>query len=675
MSLKSVKLSASQGTISNSRLSNQSIVAGDNYLIDNETWSRPSGWLDLPNISGGPQKFVGLCRVDPTGNFLALQCSTNTGSYLIDWGDNSSEYVAGATSAYHEYNYNSISNSGESSLGYRQVIVTITPSGTNNITALNLNINHNRTSLNTNRPHKWLDIAVNLSGCVSLSLGGNNSQKRYCERVRIFDHNITTAGQMCLNMFSLASFEMAKTSQITSWNNAFNGTAFVTAPNLDLSNATNLYQMFLSCARLRHVPLYNTAKVTSFESMFQSCPRIETVPLFDTSSATTMLGMFNGCTSLIDVPFFNTSKVTTMVNMFNGCSLLKTVPCFDTKNVTLMQTMFGNCINLESLPSFDMSNNTSLNQFVFSCTKLRKIPWFNTSKVTSWNNAFNGTTIEELPPLDTSNAISFQNTLGSTRIRKFPTLDVTKATDLGGFCYDMKLLESVPSWFNPSGTTNASNMFFNCYRLISIPSGLDISKTTNTSAMFWGCINIKTIPPIDTSKSTNAASMFRACTNLVTIPYIETSGVTDASNMFIGDINLVSLPNLNLSNNTTLASFANSCTLLTSLSGINFGNKVTNMDNAFNGCYNLLSIPHIVATGVTNASNVFLNCANLSSGSLSGITITHSIANCHFSADALNTYYTNLGNGTGRTLTVTGNYGVTEDNPSIATAKGWTVTG
>jgi hypothetical protein len=145
--------------------------------------------------------------------------------------------------------------------------------------------------------------------------------------------------------------------------------------------------------------------------------------------------------------------------------------------------------------------------------------------------------------------------------------------------------------------------------------------------------------------------------------------------MFIGDTSLVTLPNLNLSNNTTLSAFASSCGLLTSVSGINFGNKVTNMDNAFNGCGNLISIPNIVATGVTTAANVFINCANLSSGSLSGITITHSIGGCHFSSGALNTYYTNLGNGTGRTLTVTGNYGVTADNPSIATAKGLTVTG
>ena len=41
----------------------------------------------------------------------------------------------------------------------------------------------------------------------------------------------------------------------------------------------------------------------------------------------------------------------------------------------------------------------------------------------------------------------------------------------------------------------------------------------------------------------------------------------------------------------------------------------------------------------------------------------------------LNEIYSNLETVTGKTITVTGNYGTASDNPSIATAKGWTVTG
>jgi hypothetical protein len=54
---------------------------------------------------------------------------------------------------------------------------------------------------------------------------------------------------------------------------------------------------------------------------------------------------------------------------------------------------------------------------------------------------------------------------------------------------------------------------------------------------------------------------------------------------------------------------------------------------------------------------------------------THSILNCKLSAAALNSYYTALPTVTGQTLTVTGNWGTATDNPAIATAKGWAVTG
>jgi hypothetical protein len=43
---------------------------------------------------------------------------------------------------------------------------------------------------------------------------------------------------------------------------------------------------------------------------------------------------------------------------------------------------------------------------------------------------------------------------------------------------------------------------------------------------------------------------------------------------------------------------------------------------------------------------------------------------------ALDEIYTSLASGvTGQTITVTTNWGTTADTPTIATAKGWTVTG
>jgi hypothetical protein len=73
---------------------------------------------------------------------------------------------------------------------------------------------------------------------------------------------------------------------------------------------------------------------------------------------------------------------------------------------------------------------------------------------------------------------------------------------------------------------------------------------------------------------------------------------------------------------------------------------------------------------------MFSACASLARGALSGTTRAISYSGCKLSAAELNEIYTNLGTASGaQTITVTGNYGTASDNPTIATAKGWTVTG
>lgn len=57
------------------------------------------------------------------------------------------------------------------------------------------------------------------------------------------------------------------------------------------------------------------------------------------------------------------------------------------------------------------------------------------------------------------------------------------------------------------------------------------------------------------------------------------------------------------------------------------------------------------------------------------LRFTFSVANAKMSASALNEMYSILPTVTGQTVTVTGNYGVSGDDPTIATSRGWTVVG
>jgi hypothetical protein len=98
----------------------------------------------------------------------------------------------------------------------------------------------------------------------------------------------------------------------------------------------------------------------------------------------------------------------------------------------------------------------------------------------------------------------------------------------------------------------------------------------------------------------------------------------------------------------------------------------------FFGCYSLKLIPAIIVTAVNSSGNfgsMFGNCLNLSRIQAQNFSFTFSVASCSLSATALNEIYTNLPTVTGQTITVTGNYGTATDNPAIAQAKGWTVSG
>lgn len=77
----------------------------------------------------------------------------------------------------------------------------------------------------------------------------------------------------------------------------------------------------------------------------------------------------------------------------------------------------------------------------------------------------------------------------------------------------------------------------------------------------------------------------------------------------------------------------------------------------------------------TNFLNLFNGCVSLQSARVNGVSQTVSYSGCKLSGAALDDIYTGLATVSGKTITVTGNYGTATDTPSIATAKGWTVTG
>lgn len=73
---------------------------------------------------------------------------------------------------------------------------------------------------------------------------------------------------------------------------------------------------------IKQTPQLDVSNVTNLTNMFVQCYNLETVTLFDTSNATAMGSMFNMCYNLKNIPVLDTAKVTNMSNMFNNCRSL-----------------------------------------------------------------------------------------------------------------------------------------------------------------------------------------------------------------------------------------------------------------------------------------------------------------------------------------------------------------
>ena len=153
---------------------------------------------------------------------------------------------------------------------------------------------------------------------------------------------------------------------------------------------------------------------------------------------------------------------------------------------------------------------------------------------------------------------------------------------------------------------------------------------------------------------TSFLNLFNNCRTLKNVNVADTiTSVTNMSNMFNSCHSLVSVPLFNTA-------------------------SVTNMSTTFSNCSSLTSVPALVTTAVvssTNFSNMFASCSSLARIEAKDFKFTFSVASCKLSAAALDEIYTNLPTVTGQTITVSGNYGIAGDDPTIATAKGWTVTG
>ena len=578
-------------------------------------WVRNPSWLALTAVGDSEQKFSGLVAVFPQGTYLALNATTSTGTYTVDWGDGSSENVASNTQA------NKLIDFTDADLDGTNAPVKLTDSGdlVERVDKNNNDIAHgyvngmevrfynivSTTGLTAAQVYYVINATTNnfqvttkvgnATQIVALTTNGTATLLPY--KQAIVNVTPTTANLATFNLNVKNNAVANLQAYETGWLDIEVGSPNFTSITLGGSNVrfamceraavrsfgsdTDQSSLFENFRKLQSVILGNTSSITNMFRFFSNCASLAEVPLFNTAAVTNMREMFGGCVSLTSVPLLNTISASNMELMFSGCKLLATVPLFNTVAATNMRDMFSGCSSLASVPLFNTAACTNMYGTFTNCTALTSVPLFNTVSVQDMQQMFSGcVSLTTIPP------------------------------------------------FNTPALTNPIGMFLNCARLTHVPL-FNTAAVTSMFLMFANCTSLTTVPLFNTALVTRMEATFGGCTSLTTIPLFNTAAVT-------------------------------------------------NMNGMFGNCTSLTSVPAFNTTAVSSASNftnMFNNCNSLSRIEAKDFRFNIFMTNCRLGATELNEIYTNLPTLSGQTITVTGNHGTASDNPSIAEDKGWTVAG
>lgn len=147
-------------------------------------------------------------------------------------------------------------------------------------------------------------------------------------------------------------------------------------------------------------------------------------------------------------------------------------------------------------------------------------------------------------------------------IRSIETGDATIINVPTGTKFGYSTFTTGPS-IDTSEYRDMSYMFYNCYPLKEVPL-YDTSNVTNMSYMFCGCQALTSVPLFDTSKVTSMNSMFSDCQVLTSVPLFDTSNVTNMFGMFAGT-DIIRMPQFDTSKVTNMNSMISNCRYLTEI--------------------------------------------------------------------------------------------------------------
>jgi hypothetical protein len=418
--------------------------------------------------------------------------------------------------------------------------------------------------------------------------------------------------------------------------------------------AVNAASMFSQCSSLQHVYFPSECSSTAFyniSSAFNSCFNLKNIVFPINFNANTLVNTFSNCNSLISVIFQSPMPNLTMMDQtFQTCYLLTSVTLPVTVGASVsMQSTFNSCYALKSITIPSAWTLGALNNAFNNCISLKTVVLPNNTQdsITTMLGTFNNCYKLESITLPTS--LTSVNTLQNT------------------FSNCIRISSVVFPASMPSLTTMA-NTFLNCFNLTSLTLPISTTSLTSAALAFTNCIKIETITlPTTAGAISSFQQTFLGCTNLktITLPTTQMIAINTISNMLTQCGVLTTVNNLDkigslVATPLVNGSFFTSQTYaLTSLS-FNCPFSQLAVNGSFNSRFNKLNS---------------LRLLNTSIGQWVGSSPQINVSYCDLGIAALDQLFTDLTTVTSKTINITGCTGAAGCTRSIATAKGWTVTG
>lgn len=483
-----------------------------------------------------------------------------------------------------------------------------------------------------------ITLPSNMNSCTSIANAFSN-----CYTLGYIDlpalpacTNYTSAFSNCMSLTSFNLKSFTSTAQTINFTTAFFGCSSLVNINLPSTavagTVLNLVQAFTACGSLLAIT-FPEVDISSLSVAFNLCSNLQSVSLpTSCPSLTTMATAFSGCQSLpqITLPTGVTSGTIALNATFQNCYSLSSVTIPNSYNINTLATTFGGCLTLVTcnLPNNSQNSITNLSSTFTNCNSLLNLT---------------------LPTSMTGN---------------------TSLTNMFNNCTSLEYV-ALPATMN--SCTAMSSTFSGCANLISATGPTSMTALGTIGTVISGCPGLKNfVYPATTgvgigSINPNVASC--PATETITFPTTQTTGITTLNNLFNYFPGLTGAFNVDkLGNNSSAATVYLTGTNIMGaniparrLLSLDFTCKFSTF--AFNG------------TATKTMALNSLRLRNAGSGQYAGSSPHINVSYTSLGTAALNQLFTDLPTIVSKTINITGTPGAATCTRSIATAKGWAVTG